>query len=268
MRDVPLRPGIPHGKWARLRPLCGRDEILVDASGFVDRLAFIDGLLMEASGTTVKPGGVRELALCDCDRLCASIYLDCFGEFIEGRLTCNRCREYCEMKFSLVDLMRNMMDPIGETDGPDERGTFTSPSGRHFRLPTARDHEETAGLGAVAAIASLRARCIVDGDPSDVPQDLETSMEQVGPTLDRDLDAVCPQCGATQAVRFDIQSYLFRALGYERQFLLYEIHRIAAAYGWTYEETLGLTREDRRKLVRLIESDHMPRRRPKQWKSI
>lgn len=268
MRDVPLRPGIPHGKWARLRPLRGRDEILVETSGFVDRLAFIDGLLTEAWGTAVKPGCVGELALCDCDRLCASIYIDCFGEFIEGRLTCNGCRELFEMKFSIVDLMRDIMDPIGEADGPDERGTFTSPSGRRFRLPTARDHQEIAGLDADAAIAALRARCVVDGDPSDIPQDLETSMERVGPTLDRDLDAVCPHCGATQAVRFDIQSYLFRALGYERHFLLYEIHRIATAYGWTYEETLGLTREDRRKLVRLIESDRVPRRRPKQWMGI
>jgi hypothetical protein len=268
MRDVSLRPGIPHGKWARLRPLRGRDEILVDESGFVDRLAFIDGLLTETTGTAVKPGRVGDLALCDCDRLCASIYADCFGEFIEGRVPCTDCGERFEMRFSLIDLMREMTDRIDPADEPDDRGVFTSPSGRRFRLPTARDQEEIAGLTADAAISALRARCIVDHDAADVPQNVETSMEQVGPTLDKDLDVVCPHCSATQAVRFDVQSYLFRALGYERQFLLYEIHRIAMAYGWTYEETLGLTREDRRRLVRLIESDRVSRRRPKQWMGI
>jgi hypothetical protein len=64
-----------------------------------------------------------------------------------------------------------------------------------------------------------------------------------------------------QTVRFDIQSYLFRALGYERQFLNYEAHYIAKAYGWAYEEILGLRREDRRAFVRLIQSDRPARRR-------
>ena len=79
-------------------------------------------------------------------------------------------------------------------------------------------------------------------------------MEQVGPLLDMDLDASCPHCGISQRVRFDIQSYLFRALGYERQFLIYEVHCIARAYGWGYQEILNLTREDRRTFVGLIKS--------------
>lgn len=261
MRDVTLSPGIPQGKWARLRPLCGRDEILVDASGSVNRFAFIDGLLTEAPGTAVKPGCVADLALCDCDRLCAAIYMDCFGEIVEGRLTCCRCSQPFEMRFSLVDLMQQVTNRLGGAEKPDASGLFSTGDGRLFRLPTARDQQETARLDAEAAIAALRDRCVVEGDPALAPEELETTMERVGPMLDADLDAVCPHCGAGQSVKFDIQSYLFRSLGYERQFLLYEVHRIATAYGWGYDETLGLTREDRRKLVRLIESERLPRRR-------
>ncbi|HEV8486721.1 MAG TPA: hypothetical protein VGV87_24460, partial [Blastocatellia bacterium] len=79
--------------------------------------------------------------------------------------------------------------------------------------------------------------------------------------LDLDLDAVCPHCGARQTVRFDIQSYLFRALGYERQFLNHEVHCIARSYGWSYEEILSLSREDRRTFVGLIQSDRQARGR-------
>jgi len=261
MRDVALSPGIPQGKWARLRPLCGRDEILVDGSGAANRTAFIDGLLTEVPGTAVKPGCVPDLALCDCDRLCASIYIDCFGEIVEGRVTCYRCSQPFEMRFSLVDLMEHVTNRVRDAEKPDIRGLFTTPDGRRFRLPTVQDQQEIAGLDVDTATAALRARCLVDGDAAAAPEELDSIMERVGPMLDADLDAVCPHCGVAQAVRFDIQSYLFRALGYEKQFLLYEVHRIATAYGWRYDETLGLTREDRRKLVRLIESERLPRRR-------
>jgi len=261
MWDVALSPGIPNGKWARLRPLCGRDEILVDASGAVNRIGFIDGLLIEVPGTTVKPGCVADLALCDCDRICASIYIDCFGEVIEGHVTCSHCSEPFEMRFSLVDLMQHVANRVRDAGKPDVRGLFTAPDGRRFRLPTVRDQWEVAGLDADVAIAALRARCVVDGDRAAASDELDSIMESVGPMLDADLDAVCPHCRVTQAVKFDIQSYLFRALGYEKQFLLYEVHRIAAAYSWRYDETLGLMREDRRKLVRLIESERLPGRR-------
>jgi hypothetical protein len=55
--------------------------------------------------------------------------------------------------------------------------------------------------------------------------------------------------------------YLLRALAYEKQFLIHEVHRIALAYGWGYDEILSLTREDRRGFVRLIETDFAARRR-------
>jgi hypothetical protein len=86
-------------------------------------------------------------------------------------------------------------------------------------------------------------------------------MDGVGPVLDLDLEATCPKCGALQSVRFDIQTYLLRALAYEKRFLIHEVHRIAMAYGWGHEEILSLTREDRRAFVRLIEVDQAGRRR-------
>jgi hypothetical protein len=268
MRDVQLNPGIPGGKWARLRPLCGHDETLLDSAGAVDAIAFIDRLLTPAPGTTVGPGCASNLTVADCDRLFASIYADYFGDRIEGRASCFSCPELFEMSFSLTALMEQLSKKSPHIEGPDEQGLFKMTDGRRFRLPTAGERREMTATKTDQAVAILLQRCVVEGDPLLKPDSIEQAMEQTGAVLDLDLDAVCPHCNASQTVRFDMQSYLFRALGYERQFLIYEVHRIATTYGWAYDDTLSLPREDRRKFVQLIESERSTRRRPTSWAGI
>jgi hypothetical protein len=262
MLNVTLNPGLPGGRWARLRPLCGHDEASINDAGSVDLIAFLDGLLTSTPGTTVGPGRATDLAVCDCDRLCASIYLEYFGENIEGRFSCYECREPFDLSFSLPRLIARLEDNRqSQACGPDSQGVFTLSNGCRFRLPTAGDQRRLTGLDPDEAVAGLIRRCIVDGEPSDDPLTLQTTMDQVGPLLDLDLDANCPRCATRQTVRFDIQSYLFRSLAYERQFLNFEVHCIAMAYGWGYPEILSLTREDRRTFVRLIQSAGPVRRR-------
>jgi hypothetical protein len=261
MIEVELNPGIPGGRWARLRPLCGHDEAAINSGASVDLIPFLDRLLTNAPGTTVGPGKATDLAVCDCDRLCASIYVDYFGERIEGRAACDHCREFFELRFSLPDMMRNLRRDTTNATGPDCEGVFTLANGCRFRLPTAGDQLELAGVASDDAVDALLGRCIVEGEPPEDTENLQTTMEQVGPLLDLELDASCPHCGASQTVRFDIQSYLFRALAYERQFLNYEVHCIATAYGWGYDQILNLTREDRRTFVGLIKSTRPAHRR-------
>jgi len=262
MLNVALNPGLPGGRWAQLRPLCGHDESSIKDARSVDLIAFLDRLLTSTPGTTVGPGKATDLAMCDCDRLCASIYLDNFGENIDGRFSCTECREPFDLSFSLpgliADLENNRQSPAS---GPDSDGVFTLADGCRFRLPTAGDQRRLAGLAPDDAVAGLIRRCTVEGEPAEDSLMLQTAMDQVGPLLDLDLDATCPRCGMQQTVRFDIQSYLFRSLAYERQFLNYEVHCIAMAYGWGHQEILSLTREDRRTFVRLIQSARAARRR-------
>lgn len=262
MLQIQLNPGIPGGKWARLRPLCGHDEAMVDSTGSVDLIAFLDRLLTNEPGTTVGPGKAADLAVCDCDRLCASIYLNYFGERIEGNVACRDCLEPFQLSFSLPDLMENLAGrrPT-KASGPDDEGHFTLDDGRRFRLPTIGEHHQVWGLDPDDAVATLLRQCVVAGESLEDSQTIETTMAQVGALLDLDLDVACPHCHTQQTTRFDIQSYLFRALGYERQFLTHEVHCIAMAYGWAYKKILSLNREDRRTFVRLIQSDRQAQRR-------
>jgi len=232
-------------------------------AGSVDLIAFLDGLLTNAPGTTVGPGRATELAMCDCDKLCASIYLDNFGDNIESRFSCYECRESFDFSFSLLGLIASLeSNRHSLASGPDNDGVFTLANGCRFRLPTAGDRRRLAGLERDDAVAGLIRQCIVEGEPTEHSLTLQSAMDQVGPLLDLDLDASCPRCGMRQTVRFDIQSYLFRSLAYERQFLNYEVHCIAMAYGWGHQEILSLTREDRRTFARLIQSARPTRRRP------
>jgi hypothetical protein len=262
MLQIALQPGLQGGRWACLRPLCGHDEAFIHGTGSVESIAFLDRLLVDAPGTTVGPGKAKELAVCDCDRLFAAIYLHYCGERIEGTSLCRECNEPFETSFSLRDLMASLADGTAvKATGPDEKGIYTLPDGRRFRLPTADDQYSVIGLEAEKAAAVLLERCMVEGDPLESPEIIQTAMDEVGAVLDLDLEVTCPKCGALHSVRFDIQTYLLCALAYERRFLNHEVHRIAIAYGWGHEEILNLTREDRRAFVRLIEADQAGQRR-------
>jgi hypothetical protein len=158
--------------------------------------------------------------------------------------------------------MASLEDGAGaRATGPDEEGIYTLPDGRRFRLPTADDQYSIIGLEVEKAADALLGRCMVEGDPMESPEIIQTAMDEVGAVLDLHLEAACPKCGALQSVRFDIQTYLLHALAYEKRFLNHEVHRIAMAYGWGHKEILSLTREDRRAFVRLIEADQAGRRR-------
>ena len=262
MLQVPLNPGLRGGKWACLRALCGHDEVQVDKTGAVASIEFLDRLLVEVPGSSVVPGKAGDLAACDCDRLFGALYRKTFGERIESTLTCRDCDEPFDLSFSLAALAGNVGDTATtQAEGPDEEGIYRLSDGRRFRLPTAADLSAVSGLESCNAEAALLERCTVEGDPTDAPELLQAAMDAVGAILDIDLDLSCPECGAAQTVRFDIQDYLLRALGYEKRFLHHEIHCIASAYGWGYQEILGLPREDRRAYARLIQADQGQGRR-------
>lgn len=263
MLQVQLRPGLENGKWACLRSLCGHDEGFVNGLGLVEAIRFLDRLLIEVPGTTVGPGKAGDLAVCDCDRLFAAIYRQYFGEQIESTVSCQTCSTSFELSFALSKLIAKLEAKQIPTQvkGPDEAGLYTLLDGRRFRLPTARDQYSVMGVEPEQAVTALLQRCLVEGDPEQNAEELEMAMDEVGPVLDLDLDATCPECGTSQTLRFNMQTYLLRALTHEQQFLIREVHHIARAYGWGYQEILNLTREERRSFMRLIQSEASALRR-------
>ena len=263
MLEVMLNPGLSDGgRWACLRPLCGKDEAVIDDCSDLEANRLLDRLLVQAPGTRVGPGTVCKLAVADRDRLLAALYRHHYGERVEGSLECRSCGASFDMTFELAQLTSNMDRSDGSlATGPDSEGLYTLPDGRRFRLPTSEDQRSVVGLQPETAATTLLERCVVEGHPATDRESLEAAMAAVGATLDIDLDAKCPRCGAEHQVRFDIRAHLLGALALEKTWLVHEVHMIATAYGWNLAEILGLSRESRRAYVRLIEADRASRRR-------
>jgi hypothetical protein len=80
-------------------------------------------------------------------------------------------------------------------------------------------------------------------------------LERAAPVLALDFNVDCPHCQREQKARFDLTRYFLRRLGGERSFLLREAHLIAAHYGWSHQEIMRLTRDERRAYAGLIETE-------------
>lgn len=258
---------VPGGGWACLREISGVEEQAVEGAATVDAIRLLNGLLVATAGA-LDPGSASMLTAADRDRLLAAVYLRTYGPRVDGTVRCLRCEAPFDLDFSLAELQA-MMRAAGKAaegqagstpeTGPDPLpdGNFRLASGRRFRLPTGEDECRVAGLPPEEAEEALLRRCLMgDGSGADgEAEEVEAAMEAAAPILDLDLDARCPECGAEQRVHFDLQHYLLKALYSERSQLAWEIHRLAAAYGWSLSEILGLPRSQRRSLVNLAEAE-------------
>lgn len=209
-----------------------------------------------------------ELAAPDRDRLLAAVYQRAYGKKVQSTAVCGACSSPYDLSFFLDDLMA-ALDRSAESAAsqvlPD--GTFRMPSGLRFRLPAARDELEVSLLPSEEAEQALASRCLLefpadeDSSTADSLKLLEAALEEVAPALDVDIDTACPECGARQMVRFDVQFYLLRAIEQERPQVALEVHRIASAYGWSLDEILTLGRAERRMLAQIIDGETAARRR-------
>lgn len=256
MLQVPLFPGLPGGRWARLGPLTGAIEAEIDPD---DPAAFgllVDRMLEPDEGTTVGPGRARDLAVSDLDRIAVLLYRRHFGDRIETRLTCQQCGQAFEASLSLEGWAPPTAVPAdADVAGPDsEGGFFCAKVGRSFRLPTLRDQLATHHLEAGTARRAMIERCTGSCDLSESDTAaLEEAMERVGPLVSGRMAAACPHCRwESNELLFAIQQALVDAVASERRFLLHEIHTMARAYGWSRGEILGLDRDDRGRHVRMV----------------
>jgi len=247
---------LPGGGRAYLRELCGHDEMAVSGTQAHQAVALLDRLLADAPGAAVGAGSAVRLAVPDRDRLLAAVYSGTYGDRIGSTLHCGDCERPFDMDFSLAELVNH----LGTESGTDAGDRVRLPDGRSCRLPTGEDEIAVADLAPEQAALALADRLLTGGTLS-APSDedglaaLQRHLAERAPVLDLDLEAACPECGAGQPVRFDIQSYLLTSLLQEQERLVYEVHRLARAYGWHLDEILGLPRRLRRRHVGLIEAE-------------
>lgn len=246
----------PGGAWVFLREISGYDEQLVEDTGTIDAIRLLDRLMDAVPGTDIGPGKAKVLTTADRDRLLAAVYMRAYGSRIESTVHCINCNAPFDLDFSLDEMVNHLnseTDTIKAEKGLD--GTFKLPDGRTFRLPTGEDECAVLGLSLMEAENEMLKRCIVKGDPARDAESLQNIMKEMAPTLDLNLEALCPECQREQMVHFDIQCFLLSTIKQEQKQLAYEVHRVAGAYGWSLSEILELPRSLRRAFVELVESE-------------
>jgi hypothetical protein len=239
--DVAI-PSLPPVRFL-LRRIDGRDEAAL-APG---RPAMATHLL--ASLLTTREGGavdVTALPVAVHDRLLACLYREELGPRLTCRTGCNACAHPLEFSFVLADLIAAQDEAAARIGPPEADGRWPGPGAR-LRPPTLADGEG----GPEALLARIADRKVA---PKAVAR-LAAFLEDASPLLSLDIDTACLDCGARQAVWFDLARFLVQALAAERPFLIRETHLIAARYGWGHDEIMALPRADRRAYAALIESE-------------
>jgi len=254
MQRVALEYGSTSG-WACLRGICGQDEESVESTDSEGAIALLDRLLVDAPGAALGPGHAAELTIPDRDRLLAAVFPSIVGSRVESTLRCLHCEQAFDLDFKLSELLASLAEPNIPDVTREGNGTFRLRDGRRFRLPCGTDERAVASEPAQRAEMALLSRCMIEGSAGDDPSSVIVAMRAVGPTLDLDVAANCPECARAQQVRFDLQHYLLTRLCDERRVRALEVHRIARTYHWSAREILELSRARRRMHFELIERE-------------
>jgi hypothetical protein len=246
MRRVPIRYG-PRAGWAYLRELRGSDEEAVDGTDTDVAIALLDRLLLSVPGAALGPGDAATLCAADRDRLLAAVHLRSIGSRIASSPTCGGCGARFDLEFDLATMVAELDAGAAPWRRPD--GTYETPGGLRFRLPTGAD--ELAAAGSADAERRIAEGCVLAGEAD--PATVGGAMESVAPLVDVELAATCPACGREQPLRFDIQSYLLARLLSEHATRAREIHALAVAYRWGLDEILALPRARRATFLDFLE---------------
>jgi hypothetical protein len=184
------------------------------------------------------PLGRRNMALAELR--CAS-----FGRRLLGWTVCRRCGEKLEVE---VD---GQMLAGGVTDQGQSLEEPIFVNGRSFRLITTRDVAQVAQVSDVRqACIRLLESCCLDTGKSLACSDEE--LDQIGqrlamadPLAETRLALRCPVCENEWEENLDIVSFLWREIEARARRLLFEIHTLASAYGWTEAAILALSERRR-----------------------
>lgn len=216
-----------------LRALTGADELSLDGIGFEAAL----GLLRRLSAEDLN-----DLTISEIDRGLAGLYRMLYGARAECRAKCGTCGEVFEFDLSLPDVIAAQ---DADRPGPADAQGFWAIEAGWVRAPRPGD---------LAGDPVRLAERLTEGEPLNLDS-VEAFLDKAAPVLSLDIDAPCPACGDASDLRFDLASYLTQRLAQERPLLTRETHLIAARYGWSHAEIMGLSRTDRRAYAELIETE-------------
>ena len=191
---------------------------------------------LAAAASGLPLDDVADLPLGACDRLLLELREQCFGARLEGLARCPQCGTELDVGMDVDEL---------RTDAADGSRTVQV-AGRTITLCalTSRD------IGSCGGDRDrLLARCLVDEPTPPAPEVLdavEARLDALDPQAAWTIDLDCPSCGATWAASVDVTEFVWSEVDRFARRLLYDIHTLAAAYGWREADVLAVSPARRR----------------------
>ena len=176
------------------------------------------------------------------NRALISMYEQLFSPQLACVAHCPRCSTQLEFGLSTTLLASSAEHEPQQTLTLDLQAyTLT------VRQPQLRDLQIAEGRGA-----SLYERCVVEARSGKetvafemLPESARLNVAEAllldDPMLDIQLALDCPECGASWKSPLDLLAFLWQEIERWGQRMLYTIHRLASAYGWSEEEILALS---------------------------
>ena len=264
---------------AQLTRLSGQEELFLTSNRGEARPRLVTAVLgrcLRRLGTIspVPEEIVRRLLVADRQYLLLKLRQAAFGNRVQSTIHCPwaNCRHKVDIDFSIEDV------PIVESvhKGPlytmqlSPQAVGASEVGREvtFRLPDCRDQEEVVPLLAEsedAASVSLLARCIQRLGSWQPPgedairalsplarMEIEQQMEAAAPKVELIMSGDCPECGQAFAIPFDLEGFIFREMGSNRDLLYREVHYLAYHYHWSEQEIMSMSQAKRRQYIAVL----------------
>jgi hypothetical protein len=186
------------------------------------------------------PLGRRNQALLD-------LHASWFGPALHGWTSCPACGEKVEFELDAREL-------ASVAGGSPAEDTVTI-GDQAFRLPTTRDLARVVAAGDAAS--ALLERCRIGGQ--DAAEWTGELMDAIGerlaaadPLADTRLALDCPSCQHAWEAGFDVGRFLWAEVEALAKRVLWDVHALASAYGWSEPVTLALSPARRAMYLQLV----------------
>ncbi|WP_409466620.1 hypothetical protein [Amycolatopsis sp. GA6-003] len=210
---------------------------LLDVWEAAHGLSGVRRALALAVAAGAEPAGVGDLAVGRRDEFLLALRERCFGTAFPCLVDCPSCGAELELELSSRDLRPSQVDSA----------TVLAVAGYEveFRAVTSRDVLEATSRRA------LLERCVAGELPEAVLAALPEALAAADPQADVRIELDCAVCGHRWASPFDIAGYLWTELEARARRLLYDVHALALAYGWSEAEVLAVSPGRRRRYLEL-----------------
>lgn len=197
-----------------------------------------------ASAVADWPLGRRNRALLD-------LHTSWFGPRLQGWTSCPSCNEKVEFELDA----RELATP---PNGWQPRDSVMV--GAHaFRLPTSRDLASIVAMDDAESATGLLDRCRTSGPEhaewtGDQIEAVEETLASADPLAETRLALSCPSCRREWDDACDVGRFLWAEVESRGRRVLWDVHALASAYGWSESTTLALSDARRAMYLALVQA--------------